>query len=237
MMAILYHILNVDEEETVMVASGDRVADIQPIGRLQTVQVEVEPETGAQEEPQVQDTEEVKEDQEEVKDQEETVEALKQEDEEADRVIEEEEPPAAAAKAGNPSDSPKRTEEPIQALTTPTSTVPSLSSGVPSPQSRASSGHTPKLEMTPMLPNTAVAEALGEAARKAAVSSKKKASKTKPLSVKDLMPLHQDVGKSTRQLAEPATPDFKPTPEWVSLDMFVSMHIKYKPTFNARGTS
>ena len=38
-----------------------------------------------------------------------------------------------------------------------------------------------------------------------------------PLS-RDLMPLNRDVARSTQSLVEPvATPDFKPTPEWVSM--------------------
>ena len=42
-----------------------------------------------------------------------------------------------------------------------------------------------------------------------------KKGRPKGLSVNDLLPLHKDVGVSTKQLVEPATPDFKPTPEWV----------------------
>ena len=42
-----------------------------------------------------------------------------------------------------------------------------------------------------------------------------KKGRPKGLSVNDLLPLHRDVGTSTKQLVEPATPDFKPTPEWV----------------------
>jgi hypothetical protein len=43
----------------------------------------------------------------------------------------------------------------------------------------------------------------------------KKKSKPKPLSNKDLMACHQDVARSNRELVEPSTPEFKPTPEWV----------------------
>lgn len=45
--------------------------------------------------------------------------------------------------------------------------------------------------------------------------------KGKPLKsplTRDLMPLNRDVARSTQSLVEPlATPDFKPTPEWVSV--------------------
>ena len=46
---------------------------------------------------------------------------------------------------------------------------------------------------------------------------KKKGSKPKSLPSRRLLPLHQDVAHSTKRLVEPSTPDFKPTPEWVSL--------------------
>lgn len=46
---------------------------------------------------------------------------------------------------------------------------------------------------------------------------KKKGSKPKSLPSRRLLPLHQDVAQSTKRLVEPSTPDFKPTPEWVSL--------------------
>ena len=45
----------------------------------------------------------------------------------------------------------------------------------------------------------------------------KKKSKPKALSNKDLLACHQDVARSNRELVEPSTPEFKPTPEWVSV--------------------
>ena len=44
----------------------------------------------------------------------------------------------------------------------------------------------------------------------------KKKAKPKPVLTKDLLPLHKEVGYSNKQLIEPSTPEFKPTPEWVS---------------------
>lgn len=37
-----------------------------------------------------------------------------------------------------------------------------------------------------------------------------------PLEQQKLLPLHKDVGERNRELVEPLTPDFKPTPDWVS---------------------
>ena len=37
-----------------------------------------------------------------------------------------------------------------------------------------------------------------------------------PLEQQKLFSLHRDVGEKNSQLVEPQTPDFKPSPEWVS---------------------
>ena len=51
--------------------------------------------------------------------------------------------------------------------------------------------------------------------RSPAGGGKKKSAKPKALSNKDLLACHQDVARSNRELVEPSTPEFKPTPEWV----------------------
>ena len=48
-----------------------------------------------------------------------------------------------------------------------------------------------------------------------AKAEKSRRGKGAGLSVANLLPLHKHVGQQTKQLAEPSTPDFKPTPDWV----------------------
>lgn len=187
--------------------SGDRVADIRPMGRLQTVEVEVEPDTGVHDD--------------EHQEKEEVVDEKAKETEEKEDItpVGDQEQPADN---DNPPESPKeespKEAESIQVLATPPSTPSASSSSLPytSPQPTARSMPAPRGGAS-VLTNSAVAEGLDEAARRAGASSRKKTSKSRPLSMKDLMPLHQDVGKSTGKLAEPATPDFKATPQWVRM--------------------
>jgi len=240
-----------DDTGMSLAVSGDRVADIRPMGRLQTVQVEVEPDVGGQEEEVQPDEEEEVQPEEEVKEKEE----VKREDESvgeeavaAHGEIEgaSEETEAAGGETKTAEDEAELTEDaakldegqepPIDKHNPPESTKePELSRVSATPTSPASST-TPSAASLPFpsqpspssrriprggvsfLPNSTVAEGLDEAARRVSSSSmKRKVSKSKPLSGKDLMPLHQDVGRNNRQLAEPTTPNFKPTPEWVCL--------------------
>ena len=234
-----------DDSGMSLTTSGDRVADIQPIGRLQTVQVEVEPDAGVLEEEVQQDMEEEVKEKQEVENEDEPVdgeakvasgetEVAGEESEAAggeSKIAEDEAKPTEgvakppedkelSAKKGRPPESIKETELSLVS-DTPTSPTPSTTPSASSISLSSPSQPLPASRRIPrggasFLPNSAVAEGLDEAARRASRSSlKKKASKTKPLSGKDLFPLHQDVGRSNRQLAEPTTPNFKPTPEWV----------------------
>ena len=184
-----------------MSSSGDLVADIRPMGRLQTVQVEVEPDMGRHDDEPEEEEERAEEEEERAEEQEEARPAVEQDQPVMD----------------NPPESPKE-EGSSQVSVTPTSALPSPP---PPPTSTpVDSNLTPRAGASP-LPHSTVAEGLDEAARRASASARKKPSKSKPLSMKDLMPLHQDVGKNTRQLAEPVTPDFKPTQEWVCGRTFI----------------
>ena len=200
-------------------SNGNRVADIRPPGRIHTVQVEVEPNVGESEE-----AEEEAGGEEEAKREvgggetgRESVdkgdrggegegEAGKEsggevgengvregENEKADTVEELRE----RQEQGNSSPAPLQAS--TQKLAAPASERSAL--GRISPHS---------------LPT--VAEGLQEAASKKA-STGKKSKKSKPLSTRDLLPLHQDIGRSNKQLLEPATPEFKPTPEWVGIKL------------------
>ena len=188
-MSCVYH--SVDEQgnqnsNTVSVSKdGDRVADIRPIGRIQTVQVEVEPDVTGD-------------------------------------VSSDGENPEPTNDDENGENSNK--EDPLPPSQSPSSHPLSTESSPESQQSQLSSQQTASALSTPtskqsiskqdqVSPLPTVAEGLEEAARK--VSTKKKSGKPKPLSEKDLMPLHQDIGKSNKQLLEPSTPEFKPTAEWV----------------------
>ena len=148
--------------------NGDRVADIRPLGHIQTVQVEVEPNASHDGE-----------------DGEET----------------------------SPAESESAQGHASLSSPVPPSTPPPQDLGQPQTSSPISKRDVPELSrLSPPLPT--VAEGLHEAGRKAAASGKKY-KKSKPLSTKDLIPLHKDVGKSNKQLLEPATPEFKPTADWV----------------------
>lgn len=105
----------------------------------------------------------------------------------------------------------------------PTPAADAQSSPVPVAHTQAQLVPTPSNEKAvaglgrfspPSLP--AVAEGLQEAGRKAG----KKSKKSKPLSTKDLLPLHKDVGRSNKQLLEPSTPEFRPTADWVCICMY-----------------
>ncbi len=97
----------------------------------------------------------------------------------------------------------------VQTSSTPLSLPPTLS---PFPPDKRG-----PLRASP-LPSHAISEGLDEAGRRLMSSSKKKSGKPKVLSVHDLMPLHQDVGRNNKQLLEPSTPEFKPTSEWVGIE-------------------
>ncbi len=162
--------------------NGDRVADIRPLGHIQTVQVEVEPSTGV------------------------------------DGVDGEETPPAAENESTQDPPSLSSLDPPSQAQQPPPDPEPPQ----PSPMNRKDVPAMGRLS-PPSLPT--VAEGLQEAGRKAAASGKK-SKKSKPLSTKDLLPLHKDVGKSNKQLLEPATPEFKPTADWVMCVWCVCVRVK-----------
>ena len=166
-------------------SSGSRVADLQPLGRVNTVQVEVEPE--------------------------------------ADNIVDNKED-------SEPEQPIASVREEMSHLTTK-STVSDLHSPPPPPPpaSTPTRAKATPSDASAMMPDSTVAEGLEEAARRVASTKKKRSGKSKPLSVKDLMPLHQDVGRSNRQLVEPLSPDFQPTPEWVCACILVchcvGMHV------------
>lgn len=189
--------------------NGNRVADIRPLGRIHTVQVEVEPNVGENEEvpeegesPQSGDSGREDTGGETGRDGGETGSGRETGVEEGLREETSQEeppsPPAPSSQSTIPSTTgarlPPSQPVPTQQLAAP----PSENSGRLSPSS---------------LPT--VAEGLQEAGRKASATKKSKSKKPKGLSTKDLFPLHQDVGRSNKQLLEPSTPDFKPTTEWV----------------------
>ena len=202
------------------------MADIRPLGQIQTVQVEVEPNVGGDD---ITHDEEVGE------------------SENKDGSMQElpspslSSPPSSQERplpSSQEQPSPSSQEHPLPS--SPEEQHLSSSESLPSPnqltQSPPQESQVPSLQQSsaqqevltptgkkavsrqgegippPSLPT--VAEGLEEAARRAA-STKKKPGKVKPLSVKDLIPLHQDVGRSTKQLLEPSTPEFKPTADWV----------------------
>lgn len=164
------------------------------------MQVEVEPDVGGEE---VREEEEVSG--EEVEEEEEEEEAPQPT--EAEEVKDESSPEhVPSLSLPNPSTQPPTTE-------TKHSSSQQSSRRLPAPVPLFSSGQG--RGSPPSFPT--VAEGLQEAGRRAA-SAKTKSKKSKPRSTKDLLPLHQDVGRSNKQLLEPSTPDFKPTPEWVCHD-------------------
>ena len=161
----------------------DRVADIQPLHHIQTVQVEVEPEG-------TRDSGE-----------EELV---------AHRDRPQDIPPPAQ---GSPVSADIHPPEPPATADIHPPEPPSTHTPVPDIKNEGGVAGLGRFS-PPSLPT--VSEGLQEAGRKAAFAGKKQ-KKSKPLSTKDLLPLHKDVGRSTKQLLEPSTPEFKPTAEWVSV--------------------
>ena len=229
--------------QTVSVATtGDRVADIRPLGRIQTVQVEVEPNPAEEEEPEEPDSAE-KENASPTEKAPDLAEERKI-DGEGEGTVE-----SPSSRLPPPPQTPSPTSQPSEEALpsthqSPATTKASLAEEAPPPTSSLASVPLTTGEGTPpaSLPSHAavhsqhgtspaqqrgasavgrispqalptVAEGLQEAEKKAA--SAKKPKKVKALSTKDLLPLHQDVGRSTKQLVEPATPEFKPTAEWV----------------------
>lgn len=189
--------------------NGNRVADIRPLGRIQTVQVEVEPN----------ETEVTEDDGDSLQSrmigaeagsgEESREEGMKTEGESGGEIIGEgrvtgredfvEETRGSQVQRSSPTPPPTTQPQlmPVQQLAGPTGEKSALGPGRLSPHS---------------LPT--VAEGLQEAGTKRSLAGKK-SKKSKALSTKDLLPLHQDVGRSNKQLLEPATPEFKPTAEWV----------------------
>lgn len=187
--------LGISSSSSVSVAiNGDRVADIRPLGHIQTVQVEVEPNSDNEDGDQ---------------------------DDEKPPAIEDDTNGISPSSPTPPDQPPPATPNqhlpPTQAQSLPLSPAQPLTDIKPVaglgehpsslPAVIGQGRHSP-------LSLPAVAEGLQEAGRKAA-STNRKSKKSKPLSTKDLLPLHQDVGQSNKQLLEPATPEFKPTAEWV----------------------
>ena len=128
-----------------------------------------------------------------------------------DGKVDEETPPAAEGEEDEPSMPPL----PVQLSEQPPHPEPQST-----PMSKKDVPGLGRLS-PPALPT--VAEGLQEAGRKAAAAGKK-SKKAKALSTRDLLPLHKDVGRSNKQLLEPATPEFKPTAEWVLLVYVGTVH-------------
>ena len=189
-----------DHEGVSISSSGDRVADLQPVGQVQTVQVEVAPDAGhlsdVEEDPVPAEPNEIS----------------KEEISDGTTGCSASEPPASDLPASEPPASNLSASEP------PAS---NLSAAPASTPVNSNTFHACCDDSKSLLINSTVAEGLEEAGRRATSSTKKKSKKSKPVSVKDLIPLHQDVGKSNRQLVEPLTPDFQPTSEWVCLHLCV----------------
>lgn len=160
--------------------NSDRVADIQPLHHIQTVQVEVEPDGGEEEG--------------------------------------EEKPPPEEAAEEPQSPSPSAQLPQAEAQSPHPTGVTSVQTPVQPLSGAKNEEGVVALDRLSPPPLPTVSEGLQEAGRKAA-SVGKKSKKSKPLSTKDLLSLHKDVGKSNKQLLEPSTPEFKPTAEWVSIHL------------------
>lgn len=178
--------------------NSDRVADLRPLQHIKMVQVEVEPETTRQD-------------------------SLDAEDAPRDEGEGEGEEHPSPGEGANEPQSPPQTPQTPQSPQTPqaepqVSQMPVVASAQspvqPPPDTKGEVGVAGLGRLSPpSLPT--VSEGLQEAgSRKAAVTGKK-GKKAKPLSTRDLLPLHKDVGRNNKQLLEPSTPEFKPTAEWV----------------------
>lgn len=206
----------VEQQETPNNSATEReahnlhVADIAPPGRIQTVEVEVEPKRDTDEEEDASD------------------------DERKEPVT----PPSPTDRDGVSStseatrDIKEDEQEPTASNTPPPTSQPSSEPPVHPPKEiHTSSIHPPPTHFTrPENSVTGLFPAVGEATSAAsnlpplsmtnpdAISEPmvKKKSKPVPSLTKDLFPLHKEVGYSNKQLVEPSTPEFKPTPEWVS---------------------
>ena len=191
-----------DGRNVSVATNGNRVADIRPLGRIHTVQVEVEPsndDAAIQGDP-------------------------AQGEGNASPPAPEDDPATREDTASPSSQIPTDpVTPPPQAQSTQPPTLPPTSetqlpgpvAGARMPAALASESGAYGVERLSPLSLPAVAEGLQEAGKRAA-SNSKKSKKVKPLSTKDLLPLHQDVGRSNKQLLEPMTPEFQPTPEWVT---------------------
>lgn len=180
------------------VSVGNRVADIRPLGRIHTVQVEVEPndDGGGVEGDPASPVE---------------VNAAPPAPGEGDPATRE------GGTASPPSPDPVTPPPEAQPPTLPAASerqLPAPVSGAQTSAGLAIESGAYGLERLSPLSLPAVAEGLQEAGKRAA-SNSKKSKKAKPLSTRDLLPLHQDVGRSNKQLLEPMTQEFQPTAEWV----------------------
>lgn len=195
--------------------NGNRVADIGPLGRIHTVQVEVEPDDVEESEvneeggvPQNGGDSGGEETGEATGEGEETGSGKEAGVEEGTREETSQEQPPSPSAVPPPPTSRSAVPSTPEAQSPPSAPAQQLASpasekGAPGP-GRLSPSSLPT-----------VAEGLQEAGRKAAATKKSKSKKSKGLSTKDLLPLHKDIGRSNKQLLEPATPEFKPTAEWV----------------------
>ena len=103
------------------------------------------------------------------------------------------------------------------------------------PQPLPSLSLPPHISIPSPLPITAASKQLLQQQRKAVKKSASAGSK--PLALpqgskgqKGLFSLHKDVGQSNSQLNEPQTPEFKPSPEWVSVSVCVCVYVCDVPT-------
>lgn len=177
------------------------MADIRPLGRIHTVQVEVEPNVGENEV-----TEEGKE---EAGGEEgagrEVREGEGEQEADGESGGEDGDEGGEIGKMDGVEELRERKNSQEQINSSPAPLQPSVQKLAGSAHERGALGR-----ISPhSLPT--VAEGLQEAASRKGKRSKK----SKPLSTRDLLPLHQDVGRSNKQLLEPTTPEFQPTPDWV----------------------
>lgn len=186
------------------------VADIAPPGRIQTVEVEVEP---------------------------------KRDSDGGDGSDgDSKEPPFPTDKDGavepvtNAEGVERQEQKAAVSIPQPATSQPSLDAAEqPSKQMNSSSIHPPPTHFTSG--GSSIAGLVPDTTQQATLSSHlpplsmtnpdalaqpvmKKKAKPKPVLSRDLLPLHKEVGYSNKQLAEPSTPEFKPTPEWVSCTSF-----------------
>lgn len=191
--------------------NGNRVADIRPLGRIHTVQVEVEPDVG--------ETEITEDDGDSLQSRVNGGEAGSgEESREEGRKAESEIVSDEGGVTGRV-DETRRRRDSQELRSSPTPPPTTQPQPMPLQQLAGPTGEKSTLGPGRLSPHSlpTVAEGLQEAGTKKA-SAGKKSKKSKALSIKDLLPLHRDVGRSNKQLLEPTTPEFKPTAEWVHVD-------------------